>query len=100
MISSNRVISCSNDGQILLWEIEETSGDSDGITAKVLSKFEDSDYVYSLSVFPTSENLPGWVSCGENTGIKIFKTDGEVRNKLKHVNYYGIYHLMSIILEV
>ena len=85
VISSNRFISCSNDGQILLWEVEELSG-QDEITAKVLNKFEDSDYVYSLSVFTTAENLLGWVSCGENTGIKIFKCDGEVRHNLNICN--------------
>ena len=47
---------------------------------KFLDTFEDSDYVYSLSVFQSAENLLGWVSSGENTGIKIFKRDGEVSN--------------------
>ena len=69
-------MSCSNDGQILLWHIEEVTGE--GIKANVINKFEDSDYVYSLSVLTTSKNSGGWVSSGENTGIKIFEKDGMV----------------------
>ena len=74
LVSSNRVLSCSNDGQILLWEIEEIDGGAD-LKANVVNKFEDSDYVYSLAVFP---NMAGWASSGENTGIKIFRQDGTV----------------------
>ena len=74
LVSSNRVLSCSNDGQILLWEIYEIDGGAD-IKANVVNKFEDSDYVYSLAVFPS---MAGWASSGENTGIKIFKKDGTV----------------------
>ena len=80
LVSSNRVLSCSNDGQILLWEIEEIDGGSD-IKANVVNKFEDIDYVYSLAVFPSTA---GWASSGENTGIKIFQKDGTV----KFINYY------------
>ena len=76
LISSTQIVSCSNDGQILLWHIEEVAGE--GIKANVINKFEDSDYVYSLSVLTTSKNLEGWVSSGENTGIKIFEKDGKV----------------------
>jgi hypothetical protein len=79
VISSNRLVSCSNDGQILVWEIEELPGGNE-IKAIVISKYEDSDYVYSLAVFPSSLGTAGWVSSGENTGIKIFKNDGKVRN--------------------
>ena len=79
VISSKRVVSCSNDGQILVWEMEETSGGNE-IKANVISKYEDSDYVYSLAVFPNIQGTAGWVSSGENTGIKIFKDDGKVRN--------------------
>ena len=75
LVSSNRVLSCSNDGQILLWEIEELDGGSD-IKANVVNKFEDIDYVYSLAVFPSTA---GWASSGENTGIKIFQKDGTVK---------------------
>ena len=74
LVSSNRVLSCSNDGQILLWEIEEIDGGAD-LKANVVNKFEDSDYMYSLAVFP---NMAGWASSGENTGIKIFRQDGTV----------------------
>ena len=73
-------MSCSNDGQILLWHIEEVTGE--GIKANVINKFEDTDYVYSLSVLTTSKNSEGWVSSGENTGIKIFEKDGKVSSYL------------------
>ena len=76
LISSTQIVSCSNDGQILLWHIEEVAGE--GLKANVINKFEDSDYVYSLSVLTTSNNSQGWVSSGENTGIKIFEKDGKV----------------------
>ena len=68
------MLSCSNDGQILLWEIEEIDGGAD-LKANVVNKFKDSDYVYSLAAFP---NMAGWASSGENTGIKIFRQDGTV----------------------
>ena len=77
VISSNRIVSCSNDGLILVWEIEELSGGNE-IKANVINKYEDSDYVYSLAVFPSSLVTAGWVSSGENTGIKIFKNDGKL----------------------
>ena len=77
VISSNRIVSCSNDGQILVWEIEELSGGNE-IKASVINKYEDSDYVYSLAVIPSTLGTAGWVSSGENTGIKIFKDNGKV----------------------
>ena len=81
VISSNRIVSCSNDGQIILWKVEEGEGNEE-VKANVLTKFEDSDYVYSLSVFNIFENMPGWVSSGENTGIKIFEEDGKLNQTL------------------
>ena len=44
----------------------------------MLNKFEDSDYVYSLSVFRNGDFPFGWVSSGENTGLKVFNKDGKV----------------------
>ena len=54
----------------------------------MLNKFEDSDYVYSISVFRNGDNFPfGWVSSGENTGLKVFKKDGEVKISKLYLNY-------------
>ena len=78
VISSNKLVSCSNDGQILVWQIEEISTGNE-IKANVISKYEDSDYVYSIAVFTSTLDAAGWVSSGENTGIKIFNNDGKVR---------------------
>ena len=60
-----------------MWQIEESPGGNE-FKANVISKFEDSDYVYSVAVFPTLKSSSGWVTSGENTGIKIFKDDGKV----------------------
>ena len=62
-----------------MWQIEESPGGNE-FKANVISKFEDSDYVYSVAVFPTLKSSSGWVTSGENTGIKIFKDDGKVGN--------------------
>ena len=86
MISSNKLVSCSNDGQILVWQIEELSTGNE-IKANVISKYEDSDYVYSLAVFTSTLDTAGWVSSGENTGIKIFNNDGKVINNRRSCTF-------------
>jgi len=77
----NQIVSCSNDGQILGWSIAEVEGGGGGLKAEVIFRFEDVDFVYSLSMM-TSGGLSGWVSCGENTGLKVFSGEGKVEQEI------------------
>ena len=75
ILGSNQLVSCSNDGQIVVWSIAEAD-----MAVEVAFQFEDSDFVYSLSVLPSLQGQ-GWVSSGENTGLKVFK-DGRVQQEI------------------
>ena len=67
VVGPNQVVSCSNDGQILMWLINENN-----LEAEVIFRFEDTDFVYAMSTLPDPQDLPSWISCGENNGLKVF----------------------------
>ncbi len=69
VVSTNQVISCSNDGNIICWQIEPTT-----MEAKIMATLANTDFVYSISVRQPSM----WAAAGENLGVKLF-VDQKVR---------------------
>jgi phospholipase A-2-activating protein len=65
VISRDEVVSCSNDGRICYWRIDNAN-----CNAVMSMSFEDVDFVYSIFAVDAGAMV---VSSGENTGIKIFK---------------------------
>jgi len=71
LVGDDRFISCSNDGQVILWQVPE-GGQGD---PQVLFRHREQDYIYSVSSLPDGNVA----ACGENFGIKIFSgKDGQV----------------------
>ena len=72
LVGDDGFLSCSNDGQIIMWKFPS---DVNATTPTVVFKDKGMDYIYSLAELV---GLGGFAACGENFGIKVFKSDGKL----------------------